>query len=811
MTSQRRPRNRPQSDLGSVEPAVVATDGAGIVTEWSRGAEGLLGYAPADVVGRPLGFLLTGRLPDMAPLSVLAAGGGWSGRLSLRHLDGDVVPVSATVRAPSDGVLGACWLLVRTETAAPKQPSVAELIKWAVDQGPFPLAIHGRDLGYVWVSDRLRRMYGLPGDGEVLGRRVRDFVPEIGQVEDTMRRVLRTGQPSSYNLRFTPPGESDPLALSVSYLPVRDTEGQVQAVCAYLLDTTERYWARRWLAMLGEADMRVGTSLDVTRTAAELTELIVPQFADLAVVDLLDSVLRGDEPTQTQSLPRNAVALRRVAYQVVGIGEPQSAVPLGEAVTYPEHSPPARCITTGRGVLSGTEDEDAEFLRWVSECPRRTAGRDLLALGSVIAVPLRARGTILGVLICLRRRSERFTESDRKVAEELAARAALSLDNALRYTRERNTAVALQRSLLPSNLPEQAAVEVATQYLPYLPTDFRMGVGGDWFDVIPLSGCRVGLVVGDVVGHGVRASAIMARLRGAVRTLADVEMPPDELLTHLDDIVMQLSTEADGDGEVGATCLYAAYDPVSQRCTMAAAGHPPPVVVLPDGTAQIVELSPGPPLGLGWLPFECTEVVLPESSMLVLFTNGLIESRECDVDIGLDRLCRSLILPVRSLETICDAVLKAMLSAPPTDDVALLIARTHALGPDEVRTWDVPVDPATVASARAHAVDCLAAWGIDDDSFTSELIISELVTNAIRYGIPPITLRLIRDTVTSTLICEVADSSSTAPHLRRARVLDEGGRGLMLVAQLSRRWGSRQTATGKTIWSEQSIGHSAQR
>jgi anti-sigma regulatory factor (Ser/Thr protein kinase) len=334
--------------------------------------------------------------------------------------------------------------------------------------------------------------------------------------------------------------------------------------------------------------------------------------------------------------------------------------------------------------------------------------------------------------------------------------------------------------------------------------------------VIPLSGARVALVVGDVVGHGLHASATMGRLRTAVRTLADVDLPPDELLTRLDDLVSRLSADAgaddgdDAENDVGATCLYAVYDPVSRRCNLARAGHPLPALVTPDGTASFLDLPAGPPLGLGGLPFESSEIELPAGSVLALYTDGLIESRYHDIDLGFERLRRALTHQERSLETTCDNVLKAVLPDRPADDVALLIARTHALDSDQVATWDLPADPAIVADARRKVAERLAGWGLHDAAFTTGLIVSELVTNAIRHAQSPIQLRLIRD---RTLICEVSDGSSTAPHLRRARAFDEGGRGLLLVSRLTQRWGTRQTLHGKTIWAEQALpggtGHDA--
>ncbi len=403
-----------------------------------------------------------------------------------------------------------------------------------------------------------------------------------------------------------------------------------------------------------------------------------------------------------------------------------------------------------------------------------------------ITVPLRARGALLGVVAFSRNdRPEAFTADDLILAEELAAKAAVAIDNARRYSRERTTALTLQRTLLPQRLPNQEAVEVASRYLP---AGTQAEVGGDWFDVIPLSGARVALIVGDVVGHGLHASASMGRLRTAVRTLADVDLPPDELMTHLDDLVLHLASDLQPSshfqttGETGATCLYTVYDPVSRRLTLASAGHPLPLVIAPDGTRTPVVAQPGPPLGIGGLPFEATELQLPEGSLLALYTDGLVESRERDVDQGVAELLGVLDHAAPSLDALCDKVLKAVLPKHRTDDAALLLARTHALDPQHVADWDVEPDFTEVSRARQFALDQVAAWGLEETAFVTELVVSELVTNAIRYGEPPISLRLIRDTA---LICEVSDSTNTAPHLRRARAFDEGGRGLLLVAQLT--------------------------
>ncbi|MGF0169588.1 ATP-binding SpoIIE family protein phosphatase [Streptomyces sp. Marseille-Q5077] len=542
----------------------------------------------------------------------------------------------------------------------------------------------------------------------------------------------------------------------------------------------------RWRsAMVNEASMRIGTTLDIARTTQELADLASDHFADVVTVDLLDAVLRGQD-----AVDKGPPVLRRMARGPADATDPETAIAPQQLHIAADGSPAADALASGRP-------------------SRHQHGRNrgIPRAHSTLVVPLRARGTTLGVAEFHRLgNTARYDDEDLVLAQEIAARAAVAVDNARRYTHARATAVTLQRSLLPQETPEQSAVDVAYRYLP---AGSDSGVGGDWYDVIPLSGARVALVVGDVVGHGIRAAATMGLLRTAVRTLADIDLPPDELLTHLNDVVVRVTTEActdpdaepgaDVGGDNGATCLYAVYDPVSRRCTLARAGDVPPAVVVRDGTAELLDVPPGPPLGLGGLPFETVEVELPEGSLIALCTDGLIAARDRDADAGLTALRQILARPVTSLEATCDTVLEALLPSRPDDDIALLLARTRALGTDRVATWDLEADPAVVARARSDVSRQLAAWGLENLEFTAELVVSELVTNAIRYGRSPISLRLIHD---RTLLCEVSDASSTTPHLRRARVLDEGGRGLLLVAQLAGQWGTRHARRGKTVWAE---------
>ncbi|MFE7810460.1 sodium/proline symporter PutP [Streptomyces sp. NPDC057433] len=674
---------------------------------------------------------------------------------------------------------------------------------------PVGIAVLDTDLRYVWVNEPLDRMVPL---AQRLGREVGEVLsgPDAEEFEERMRTVLRTGRPvMDHEFRGT--GRADPhreRAYSASFFAMRDRQGRQVGIWYMIIDVTERWRAQEHLALLNDAGARIGSTLDVTRTAQELADAAVPSLADFVAVDLLDTVMRGEEPDPGPV--GMTPVIRRAARQSVREGAPEATLAVGETVRRAPSSPVTRCLLESRTLVERTLDPATSA--WVTE--DRSLGDSIRAFGfrSLVVVPVRARGVTLGAATFARsRRAGPFEEDDVRLAEEIVSRAAVSIDNARRFTRERTAARSMQRSLLPQGLTGGSALEVASWYLP---ADAPSGVGGDWFDAIPLSGARVALVVGDVVGHGMNAATTMGRLRTAVRTLANLDLAPDEVLAHLDDLVIGLigaddsnepteaGDETAGAAFLGATCLYAVYDPVSRRCTLARAGHLPPVIVGPDGGADLLDLPAGPPLGLGYLPFESVELELAEGSLIALYTDGLIESRDRDIDVGLSRLGAALAERGPTLEEIGRRAVDTLLTGPPSDDAALLLARTRVLAPDRVVSWDLPSDPAAVAQARALTGRRLAEWGMGELAFTTELIVSELVTNAIRHAAGPVSLRLIRD---RGLICEVSDASSTSPRLRHARTTDEGGRGLLIVAQLAQRWGTRYTTTGKTIWTEQVI------
>ncbi|MDH6580651.1 SpoIIE family protein phosphatase/ATP-binding protein [Kitasatospora sp. MAP5-34] len=646
------------------------------------------------------------------------------------------------------------------------------------------VVIVGQDGRLLLVNDEARELLGLPAEAE--GRHLGD----LEELDPDTAELLLSGRVVTDELHRV-----GGRLIAVNQRPTAP-HSRAMGTVATIRDSTELLAlsgkaevAGRRLALLYEAGVGIGTTLDVKRTAQELASVAVPGFADFVTVDLADPVLQGDEPTGA------AINLRRTA--VHGIRDDHPFYPCGRLIAFIPSTPQARGFDSGR---SQVVPDLSVAHGWQAQDPEWTGHILDYGVHTLITTPLKARGIILGVVNFWRsQKPEPFDDEDRSLAEELVARAAVCIDNARRYTREHAMAVTLQRSLLPRALPDHSALEVAHRYLPA-----QSGVSGDWFDVIPLPGSRVALVVGDVVGHGLHAAATMGRLRTAVHNFSALDVAPNELLGYLDELVNRIDQEETdsgaGTGVTGATCLYAIYDPISRLCTIATAGHPPPALVGPDGSVEFPELPTGPPLGAGGMPYETAQVQLAEGTQIVLYTDGLIEERTRDFDVGMELLRAVLSQLQRQPEENCQAVLDALLPAHPQDDVALLIAKTKVLGPERVAERDVPPDPAAVADIRAWSAATLDEWGLSELAFATELALSELVTNAIRYGSEPVRVRLLRD---RSLIIEVSDGSNTSPHLTYAATTDEGGRGLFLVAQLTEHWGTRYSAHGKIIWAEQ--------
>ncbi|GAA2936196.1 hypothetical protein GCM10010518_23970 [Kitasatospora cinereorecta] len=533
----------------------------------------------------------------------------------------------------------------------------------------------------------------------------------------------------------------------------------------------------------------------------------VPTFSDAILVYLRDPLPVGDErPVSPFVLRLRRTDRLRLTDEESEIG-PEGERLLRLPVTDPQAGllPAADlCEVLAGGAL-------AEVLRGVrpvfgDSAAARAALPELLGAGRTvptghraILAPLRGRRRVIGAAVFLRG-TERppFEANDLLVAAQLATHTALGIDKAMLYGREAYIADELQRTMLPDSLPQPTGVRLASRYLPAAET---ARVGGDWYDAIPLPGSRVALVVGDVMGHSMTSAAIMGQLRTTAQTLAGLDLPPQEVLHHLDEQAQRLGSDR------MATCVYAVYDPVAHRITIANAGHPPPVLLHLGGRAEVLRVPPGAPIGVGGVDFEAVELDAPAGATLLLYTDGLVESRLRDVWTGIEQLRERLAATAQltgpdhspPLEALCDDVLDMLGPGDRDDDIALLAARFDGIAPSDVAYWFLEPEDAAPGRARRLARRALSRWGLDDLADEAELLVSEVVTNAVRYAERPVTLRLLR---TDILRCEVGDDSPQLPRQRRARETDEGGRGLFLVNRLARRWGATRLSTGKVVWFE---------
>ncbi|GAA2655971.1 SpoIIE family protein phosphatase [Streptomyces spororaveus] len=656
--------------------ALWREDADGRVVEWSLAARDLLGHRPEDIIGLPGSAVLVPEANrELAEQLTRRVQSGETvvGTLPVRHRDGHRVPMEMWIVPAVDpqGRTGAMLIAVETSEVLHMRDSLAAL-QSLFTQSPIGLATLGTDLRFLRVNDALARMNGVSA-ADHLGKRLTEVVPGVNAaaLEATMRQVLDQGT-AVVDVRRTGRTPADPdndRTWSCSYAPLLDGTGRALGVIASLIDITEGQRAqadaeraRHRFALLAEAGARIGTTLDLHQTAQEIVDVLVPQLADSADVQLLEAVLGPDEgPVPTAS---TRGVLRRLAAHFPDPTAPTATLAPGQTFQIPMGTTYEQVISEGRPMNLHLADIPA-----LITSPRAEALRTYLAtLGSARLVPLVARGTVLGAVALTRTRErEPFDEQDRVLVDELVARAALNIDNARMYTLQRQAALTLQRSLTNSALPEVPGLELTGRYLPASDHD----VGGDWYDVIPLPGGRTGLVIGDVMGHGIHAAAVMGQLRTAVRTLARHDVPPAELLRSLDAVVADL-----GEDEM-ATCVYAVHDAATGACMIARAGHPPPAVVTPDGNITFLDGPPGTPLGTGGQDFRTEELRLPPGSLLVLYTDGLIEARDRDLDQGMAQLAGALQRVDQPLEELCDGILRRLLPCAQQDDVAVLLARTR--------------------------------------------------------------------------------------------------------------------------------------
>lgn len=794
-----------EQGLGLHALGTIVVERSGRIVAWSKEAARLLARPAEDVLGLPLRELLAVGA-QWAPEQSTRLPQPGAGRTQLRGAGGEAVEV--IFWAEATGGEAGLWLInfVPAPLGTEWRQGVA-LLRALLDQHEIGISLRDADL-------RLERtnitsgMFGAPAmesagqfDDVVWAR-------DAAEAEAILTEVLRTGVPVISQQHRWQSGQIPPQdrTVSVSAFRLEETPGDPSGVAVIVEDVTEQERIRRQRELLHSAATRIGFSLDV-RDAAQALADVVHEVCDLVTVDLTEHVLTGD---QLSTVLRGDPPMVRAAVAVRGRW-PESLPHVGETFPPLPDSPQVRELLQGRPIVETGQD----IVRPLGE--DETLIRRLVPEGahSLVASPLFARGLMLGVVSGWRTaHSPAFDDGEVQLLGEISSRAALGIDNARRYAYEHRTALALQQQLLPRAVTDLTAAHTVGAYSPAGGSGRSAGrlgrgagVGGDWFDVIALPSLRVAFVVGDVVGHGLPAAAGMGRLRTAVQNFASLELEPAEVLAHMEDLVQRMAAETstnDSDTS-GATCMFAVYDPITRQCTFASAGQPAPVFVQPDGSTEQLDIPPGPPLGVGWMAYESTTVTLEPGGILALFTDGLLELEPYAGGAAVHRVKERLVELWRddySLEQIGAELLEAADRTETRDDIAVLLARINAVDSGSVVSWDFPGEAGSVAKARALAARQLEVWGLTELTFTTELVVSELVTNAVRYAWGPIRVRLIRDEV---LTCEVSDPSNTQPRLIRAAGTDEGGRGMFIVAQCTTRWGARYVSQGKTIWTEQPL------
>ncbi|MEU6687839.1 SpoIIE family protein phosphatase [Streptomyces sp. NPDC046832] len=660
--------------------AAVLVEADGRIDMWSPQAEALLGYTGDEAVGQYAAELLLRPEHRQAGMKLFAevmeTGQGWAGSFPVRHKDGSTRIVEFRNMRLTDSLGDHYALGLATDRATVQQMErEVALSSQLVTQAPIGLSVLDTALRYVAVNGALASMHGVP-EADHLGRHFREILPgaPFATAENQMREVLETGRPV-VDEQVVGRTRADPdrdHAWALSLYRLEDQVGHVLGIANVVVDVTDRYEAARQadraqqrLRLMADGSARIGTTLEVERTAQELADVLVPDLADMIAVDILDSVLRTGRPDHGVGPALFRALAVKTAYPT---GASEAIIAPGHLTTYHADHPAAHCLRTRKPLLI-THLDKSELIRIAAD----DAAAGLLAQAGVhtdMAVPLIARGEIIGVMGLARARNPQpFDEDDLTLACELASSAALSIDNAVLHQHIRNAAETLQRSLLPRPSPRRPGLEIAARYRPAVAFS---EVGGDWYDIIPLSGDRTALAVGDVMGSGIPAATAMGRLRTATSTLADLDLAPSRILTHLDKITQGLDPYI-------ATCVYAVHDPHAGRLQVACAGHLPPVLVRAGRAPELLDLPTGTPLGVGSGHFETSAVAMNPGDQLVLYTDGLVETRDEPIDERLEELLRLLSPPCNSAEETCDRLLRELRGPADHDDVALLIARARPL------------------------------------------------------------------------------------------------------------------------------------
>ncbi len=700
-----------------------------------------------------------------------------------------------------------------------------------------------------------RELFGFVGGRDYVGLSLLDIgihESDREHASQLARRVLR-GEPWEGTFAVLR-GDSTWIHVRAQAVPMRDESGEVDGITLIAREALRSGRVEEQYGLLERIGSRLTSSLEFDSTVRGVAGILVPQFADHCFIDLYD---------------RDRL-VRQVSVHAEGwTPPPRTWFEVGDEVRYPERHFVTQALRRMETVVS------SEYLFENSPSTRSDQVSRQVGVTSAIAAPLRARGEVLGVLTLALsglspRQKSAYGGFDRDLVGAIASRVALAIDNARLFEQERSTALAFQRSLLPSSLPRLDGLTAAHRYLPAGPLrsdgyGVQTQVGGDFYDAIPLSAGRVGLVIGDVEGRGPHAAAVMGQLRAALRAFAQADREPADILRELDEWVRQLGQEDEEGGGTwipSVSCLYMVYDAWSRELSYANAGHAPPLLVTSESVEKIDLEVTDRMLGVRAKGGSGEDVVyhqanlrLPIGATLVLYTDGLVDRSpaggRADPERAFERLSERVAeVADKDVEQIAEAAVHSV-PGELDDDTALLVVRTHSEELALREGW-FPSEASTVGEARHMAANTFDEWGVDrDQAELACLLVSEVVTNVVIHATPhPVHREFtgggVLDSETpldagvdefdedwtdlleavaeeadepaeeagekefllrlrrgaNTVWVEVFDNDLRLPRIRSAAADDEGGRGLYLVEQLASRWGARPTPDGKAVWFE---------
>jgi anti-sigma regulatory factor (Ser/Thr protein kinase) len=633
-------------------------------------------------------------------------------------------------------------------------------------------------------NDALAPLMG-PKHPAALGRPYAESFPEIWDevMAPMLAGVYERGEPSYLEdspVSFHRRVPNEEMFWTFSWSPLRDEQGRIVGALHPAVETTGRVLAERRLRLLRDLAASAGRSSTVQEACERAVAVLGahPLDAPFSALYLLE-----DQPGLGVPVTVSLAATS-------GVGDVAAVFAAEVDLTQATYTawPLAAAAASGRVEVAARLGVDPSWLLdWPWPEPPAT--------GVVLPLSYPGRERPLALLAIGLNPRRPMDDPQLSFLQLLAGQLATALSTAALHEQQYRVAVTLQRSLLPDTSQASSALDVAARYLPGA-TDSQ--VGGDWYDVVPLGAGRTALIVGDVMGRGVHAAAVMGQLRAAARAYAQLDLPPGRVLELLDALVNHISESRDV-GQI-VTCIYAVHDSGDATLTLANAGHPPAVLFSAEG-CSLWHGPVGPPLGAGEGRYTAGSGPFPGGAGLLLYSDGLIEQRNRDIDIGIEHLLDTILSTgTEDLERLADAAL-AIQGGAQHDDVALLAVRVPQADLPAAALVDLRGDARAARTARRATTAALSNWAVADDLIDSAVLLAgELVNNAITHTGRPRQLRLRR--LVDRLVIEVSDADPRPPRRLAPDTTAEGGRGLMILAAIASVWGVRFDGSGKVVWCE---------